>query len=866
MSRTSSLSATIALALVLPAVAAAAPQTAPPPSRATLAREYGKLPLGWEANRGQADPQIKFLGHGPGYALFLTRYGAALILGRNQVRTTRRTPRSLPREQEKILTLSMRLVGSNPARLEPLDRLPGHANYFLGNDPRRWLTGVPLYARVRYRGAYPGVDLVFHESAARQLEYDLVLSPGADPDSIRLRFDGAAVDLRDGRLLLRTPLGVLSEPAPIAFQPSGVQQKLIAVRYVRRGPQEIGFQLGPHDASLSVTIDPILAYSTFLGGNSTDVGSGIAIDSSGNAYVTGTTFSTDFAGCSTHVALLCTNAPIGSGDAFVAKINASGSALSYVTYLGGSSIDRAFAIAIDGSGNAYITGFTFSSNFPQMNGLTNTVGSLNAFVTKLNSSGSIAYSTYLDGSSESLGLGIATDGSANAYVTGTTSSSDFPVVGQLSSPCAPSAFVTKLNTNNSGSSSLVYSTCLGTGTNEVDGNGIAVDGSQNAYITGTSFASDLLTANGFSGGCADGGSDAFAARLDTTKTGSSALLFLTCLGSGNFSPLGDAGSMDFGYGIAVDGSANAYVTGQTFSSDFPTTASEAQTTCGTEGDAFVAKLNTSVQPPDSLIYSTCLGGNAGDDFGSGIAADSFGNAYVVGETDSLNQLTDNFPTTSNALQANYGGGFSDGFIAQINTTFSGPSSLVFSTYFGGADTDTATAIAFDGQSNAVVTGETASTDFPLQNALYSSLAGGVDAFVAKITFSIPFSQFSAKLAIVSGPPPGFNLNSSFTLGPGGSIHPLTDPVTLQVGPPATGYSVTIPPGSFQLVGNGMHYVFSGTIGGATLSINLSPVSATSYTFRASVTGPNLTALTNSVSVTLTIGNHTGTTQVTASFQ
>ncbi len=858
------------IALVIPAVAAAAPRAALPVSHAALARDYGNLPLEWAPNLGQAGPQIKFLGRGPGYALFLTREGVVLALSRSRAAAPRREPDD---GNARVLTLTMRLAGSNPdVSLEPLERLPGHANYFLGNDPHRWLTRVPLFARIRYRGIYPGVDLVFHESAARQLEYDLVLSPGARPENIRIRFDGAAVALRHGRLLLHTPFGVLSEPAPVAFQETAGRKTFVAARYVRRGPQEIGFQLGSHDANLPVTIDPILAYSTFLGGSSTDLGSGIAIDSSGNAYVTGTTLSANFAGCPGLGNPPCTNGYVALGDAFVAKVNPSGSALDYVTFVGGSSVDRAFGIAVDGSGNAYVTGFTLSGNFPQVNALPSPSGFLNAFVTKLNSNGILTYSTYLDGSFESWGTGIAADASGNAYVTGFTGSSDFPVNNGLPLGCAAggsnAAFVTKLNTNASGSSALVYSTCLGGILGEVDGSGIAIDTSQNAYIAGTSYAPDLLTANGLAGGCAAGGSDAFVARFDTTKTGSAALLFLTCLGSGNFGLLGNASSPDTGNAIAVDGSGNAYITGQTTSSDFPTTpASEAQATCGTEGDAFVAKLNTNVAPLDSLVYSTCLGGSAGSDFGAGIAADNFGNAYVVGETDSLDGSTNNFPTTPNAFQANYGGGFSDGFIAQINTTLSGPSSLVFSTYFGGADTDTATAVAFDGQSNLVVTGETNSTTgFPLQNALYPALAGGDDAFVAKITLSIPFSQFSAKLAILGGPPPGFNLNASFTLGPGGSINLLTNPVTLQVGPPATGYSVTIPPGSFRLVGNGQHYVFSGTIGGASLAVNVTPVTPTSYSFRASVSGPNLTALTNPVSVTLTIGSNTGTTSVTASFQ
>jgi Beta-propeller repeat len=878
MSRRHSVPALFVLALAIPA--AAAPRTAQPAARAAVAHEYGKLPLGWEANRGQADPQIKFLGHGPGYALFLTQEGAVLTLGRSQAGTPLEERRPLSRAQEqkeKVLTLAMRLLGSNPAApVEPLDRLPSRANYFLGNDPSRWLTGVPMFSRVRYRGVYPGVDLVFHGSAARQLEYDLVLSPGTDPGSIRIRFDGAAVAIRDGRLLLRTPLGVLSEPAPVAFQKSGAQERLVAARYVRRGSQDIGFQLGPHDANLPVTIDPVLAYSTYLGGSSTDAGGGIAVDTSGNAYVTGTTFSSDFAGCTGLVNPPCNDAANTGGDVFVAKLNAAGSALGYVTYLGGSSLERGFGIAVDSSGNAYVTGFTFSSNFPQVNGLTNTVGLLNAFVTKLNPSGNIAYSTYLDGSSDSAGGGIAADSSGNAYVTGFTDSSDFPVAGQLSSGCVSggftSAFVTKLNTNASGASSLVYSTCLGGVGGVVNGSAIAADASQNAYVTGTSSDFDLLTTYGFTGGCAlYGNSDAFVARLDTTKTGSAALLFLTCLGSGNF-PQGNASSTNMGNAIAVDGSSNAYVAGQTFSSDFPTTTSAAQTTCDINGDAFIAKLNTNVSGSSSLVYSTCLGGNAGTEAGNGIAADNLGNAYVAGETDSLDCAIDNFPTTPSAIQGTYGGGCSDAFFAQINTTSSGASSLIFASYLGGSALDFASAVAFDGGSNVYLTGGTTSagppsgiTGFPVQNALFPNLAGGEDAFVTKITFSILFSQFSTKLAIVSSPP-GFNFNSSFTLGPGGSINPMTDPMTLQVGPPATGYSVTIPPGSFQFVGGNKHYVFSGTIGGATISVNLSPVSATSYTFRGSVAGPNLTGLTNPVSVTLTIGNNTGTTQVTASFQ
>jgi hypothetical protein len=598
----------------------------------------------------------------------------------------------------------MRLLGANPRpAVEGKEKLPGKSHYFLGSDRKRWRTNVPQYARVEYKDVYPGVSLAYYGNQS-QLEYDFVVNPGADPGSIRLGIDGAdeiKVDA-DGNLHVCLPGGEMLQRAPVVYQELDGVRQVIDGRFVLRGRAEVGFEVGHYQADRPLVLDPSLIYSTYLGGSLLDVGYSIAVDASGNAYITGSTDSTDFP---TANALQADNA--GGGDAFVAKLNAAGSALVYSTYLGGSSLEQGYGIAVDASGNAYVIGMTLSTDFPTANPVqAGQGGASDAFLAKLDEMGSaLVYSTYLGGMDSDLGLGIAVDPSGSAYVTGFTASINFPTANPLQADHggAYDAFVTKLS---AAGSSLVYSTFLG-GMDADFGGGIAVDASGNAYVAGSTLSTDFPIADPFQAANA-GRHDAFIAKLNTAG---SALVYSTYLG-GN--------SDDLGNGIAVDASANAYVVGQTGSVDFPT-VNPLQAESGGSADVFVAKLNAA---GSALRYSTYLGGT-GYDLGRGIAVDVFRNAHVTGRTDSTD-----FPTRNAFQPANAGD--SDAFVAKLSTSASGWSTLVYSSYLGGSRLETSLGIAVDSFGNAYVAGGTESTDFPTVRPFQGANAGGMDAFLVKI--------------------------------------------------------------------------------------------------------------------------------------
>jgi len=703
-----------------------------------LQEAYGTLPLSFEANQGQTDPQVKFISRGSGYTLYLTNTEAVLTLKEANSKTktnsyAARDRRHLSQkpgpEKTEFTTLRMKLNGDNDkTRVSGLEELPGKVNYFIGNNPTKWRTNIPTYSKVQYSEIYPGINLVYY-GAQRQLEYDLVVGPGADPNQIKLAFEGAdKIDLDpSGDLLLKIGDGELHLKKPIVYQELNGTRQPVSAKYVLRKEEkiaglEVGVKVAAYDENKPLIIDPALSYSTYLGGDSIDEGISIAVDGLGEAYLTGLTGSSDFPTANPLQA-----AGGGSMDVFVSKINAAGSALVYSTYLGGSYWDSGLGIAVDESGNAYVTGATHSPDFPTANPLQVTCGrcgppdfSMDAFVVKLKDDGSaLLYSTYLGGSSDDAASGISVDGSGNAYVTGYTMSTDFPTTNPLQGTFGgyADAFVAKLKDDGS---ALVYSTYLG-GNSDDEGDGIAVDGSGNAYVTGYTYSSDFPLAGplqGACGGCTIGHTDAFVSKLNDDG---SALIYSTYLGGTSYEGI---------YGITVDSSGNAYVTGYTYSSDFPV-AGPLQGTCGScaigASDAFVAKLK---DDGSMLIYSTYLGGSDQDQ-GSGIAVDGFGHAYVSGMTYSLD-----FPMT-NPLDSHCTGcanGFSEAFVAQLKDDGSG---LVYSTYLGGNSDDQGYGIAVDGSGNAFVTGFTNSTNFPKANPL-QSLCGScsttmeVDAFVAKI--------------------------------------------------------------------------------------------------------------------------------------
>jgi hypothetical protein len=682
---------------------------------------YGQMALRFEANAGQTDASVRFLARGPGYGLFLTPAEAVLHLHKPQADgPVAQTP-------EPADTLRLRLVGANPdPALVGLDELPTRSNYLQGNDPARWHTDVANYGQVAYRAVYPGIDLVYYGSQ-EQLEYDFVVAPGADPSAIRLAFAGARGMALDGQgnLVLHTTGGDVVEEAPVLYQDGAGGRQAVPGHYVMDGSGGVGFAVGTYDHSRPLVIDPILSYSTYLGGSGDDAGFGIAVDGAGNAYVTGRTDSTDF-----HTADPAQPANAGgNADAFVAKLNAAGSALVYATYLGGSGDDLATGIALDGAGNAYVFGQTSSIDFPTVNALQPASGGggfYDAFVAKLNAAGSaLVYSTYLGGSrDDQAGLGIAVDGAGNAYVSGFTTSTNFPMKNALQPTYgggAHDAFVAKLN---AAGSALVYSTYLG-GTGEDGGFAIAVNGAGNAYVTGYTISSNFPTKNPLQPALIGGGAaDAFVAKLSTTGN---ALVYSTYLGGG---------AEDAGLSIDVDGAGNAYLTGETQSSDFPT-KNPLQFASGGGQDAFVAKLNTA---GSALVYSTYLGGS-GDDLGYGIVVDGTGSVFLTGQTASAN-----FPT-KNPLQPASGGG-DDAFVVKLNAA---GSALVYATYLGGHSLEEGMGIAVDSAGNAYVSGRTSSTDFPTRNPLKPALGDLEDAFVAKIA-TTPLTLFPSTLTAVAAAP------------------------------------------------------------------------------------------------------------------
>jgi hypothetical protein len=871
------------------------PAGAPSAPASQLVANYGKLPLGFEANEGQTDSRVKFLSRGRGYTLFLTGDEAVLTLkttsqkakvespnskletrnskietpkselatrhsplvtpAQDGLRTTDDGPRTTDHRQRTTdngqrttdSVLRMKLVGANPnAAVTGAEELPGKSNYFIGNDPKQWRTNVPNYAQVKYQGVYPGVDLVYYGNQSGQLEYDFVVAPGADPTAIRLGLSGgpevgsrqSAVGSGDqnqaapqskiqnlkskidpnGDLVVNTDGGEVRFHKPVVYQeqstvdssqltvqdeirkskleignsklvnrqskidnrkltllnhPSPItNRKFLEGHYTLDAQNQVRFQVASYDHSKPLFIDPTLSYSTYLGGSGVDEANGIAVDSQGYAYVTGYTSSANFP----------TFNPLqgsiggGSTNAFVAKLNEAGSALIYSTYLGGNGSDEAYGIAVDSSGDAYVTGSAFSTNLPTVNPLNQTVlengvsttysGASSAlggdaFVAQLNPAGSaLSYSTYLGGSYQDWGQGIAVDSSGNAYVTGHTKSSDFPIDNPLvdQSTCPVScnsqnynnffgtAFVAELNFNNSTQTlTLVYSTYLG-GSDGDSGAGIAVDSSGNAYVTGYTYSGDFPTAYPlnqtvledlvsatYSGACSATSGGAFVAELNYTTSPTPpalplTLVYSTCLGSRG----------DNGTAIAVDSSTppNAYVTGSTSSSDFPV-LNAAQPTFGGNYDAFVAKLNFNPSTPAlALVYSTYLGGAYGD-YGQGIAVDSNFNAYVTGYTDSptfpsVDPLSGQTNCT-NCGSPNYA---YHAFVTELS--FNAPStlSLTYSTFLGGNSYDQGNGIAVDPAGNAYVTGYTSSTNFPTQNAFQGALNGTYNAFIAEISSAL----------------------------------------------------------------------------------------------------------------------------------
>jgi hypothetical protein len=697
-------------------------------ARARVSEAYGKLPLRFEANQGQTDDPVNFVSRGSGYTLFLTPTEAVLSLTRPEpkAKSEGQAPKGDEEKRERTgAVLRMQLLGANSrAQVTGLDQLPGKVNYFIGDDPRKWHADIPTYARVKYEEVYPGVDLVYYGNE-HQLEYDFVVTPGADTHAIELGFQDAdklEIDA-EGNLIIAINGAQVVQHAPYIYQEiDGVRQTIVG-RYEMRDQQRVGFELEAYDAGRTLLIDPMLVYSTYFGGSFTDRAWALAVDSQGFAYVTGQTGSSDFP--------KTTSAVFNGGyDVFVTKLSPDGRSLAYSTIFGGSDSELGLSIALDKDeatgqrgflGLAYVTGYTHSSNFPTTQGAFDTTHNnvswavSDAFVTKLDVNGGLVYSTYLGGTDTDSGDGIDVDSQGVVYLGGLTWSTNFPTtLGAYDRTHNGKAdgFIAKLDARGS---ALAYSTFLG-GMDSDWVRDITVEAGL-AYVTGETFSSngpDTLGAFPTTIGAYDrthnGASDVFVTELNALG---SSLAYSTFIGGSG---------KDEGWAIVV-GNGVVSITGSTQSSTFPTTRGAYSTSFnGGTTDGFVARLNAM---GSSLIYSTFLGGGA-NDVATDIVIDTAGLTYVTGWTNSSNfPLMNQIPSPNHALY--------DVFVTKLNGQGTG---LAFSTVLGGGNDDGGYGIGLN-DNFTYVAGVSVSSDFPVTNGSYDTthngVSGGMDAIVVKLT-------------------------------------------------------------------------------------------------------------------------------------
>ena len=706
---------------------AASAQPAAPLSAAqkqNFSSAYGILPLAFEANQGQTAPEVRYLAHGQSYQLFLTNQEAVLSLRQSSAPSAKSTKGAAlvaarthhkPNAAVKTSVLRMRFDGANPAaEIAGTKRLPGKTNYFIGNDPKKWHTDVPSYEAVRYHGIYPGVDMLFYGRQQR-LEYDFIVAPGADPKAIALSISGARkLELNSqGDVLMSVAGGKVALQKPVVYQEVNGQRQEIAGNYTIASDRQIRFAVAAYNHTQPLTIDPVLNYSTYVGGEGFDNANGIALDSAGNAYIAGNTTSTSFPQMNAEGG---TPGDIALGTVFVSELKPDGSALLYSTYLGGSGNgsfgEGADAIAIDAASpaNIYVTGFTGSPDFPVSTTVPPQQGTAPlsagnggaAFITKLaptaSGAGQLAYSSYLGGSVFDEGHSVAVDATGNAYIAGETISPDFPMMGtQISGPltsAAGNAFLTEVNTTTTGA--LLYSTYLGgsgPGSNFLGfgdiAYGVTVNATSDAYVVGGTTSTDFPTAGtAIAGSAACGTNPNGSAFISVINTTAGTLGYSHCL-SGSTAEV--AFGVSLGTGVPAVATQVAYITGSTASPNFPHTVGAIPPPANvSQGVVFVSLVNTLT---GALQYSTFFGGTSSDN-GNSITSDSAGNAYVAGTTGSPD-----FPVTQGALQETRNNLNGAAFVSKISPNGQGLADLVYSTYFGGSGNssnfpDTARASAF----------------------------------------------------------------------------------------------------------------------------------------------------------------------------
>lgn len=739
-----------------------------------------RLPLSFEANYGQVsnNNDISFISRGNGYTLFLSPIKATLALRKAKKNSLDLNNLQQPdlltgnklysitdrfRTRDENLsteTLQMEFLGANSqATAVGLEELPGKVNYFIGNKESKWRTDIPTFAKVKYEDIYPDIDLVYYGNQ-RQLEYDLVARPGADLNNIAINFNnntGINTDINiedNGDLVIRFGDREIRKHKPIIYQEiNGIKQQIKA-SYILHDKNAIGFEVESYDINKPLIIDPILTYSSYLGGLGDEDPYSIVLDDSGNIYITGATNSLDFP-------IKNPNQSNNSGDfdIFIAKLNPTGTSLVYSTYLGGGDLDVGVRIAVDNGGNAYITGATDSINFPLSNAFQSSLkGESDTFIVKLNPVGnSLVYSTYLGGNGDEFGSSLSIDGNNNVYIAGLTSSLNFPIVKGFQSSNRSNTddkqkgYIAKINASGN---ELVYSTYFGGSANDGIGD-IVADQVGNVYIVGTTTSTDLPIQNAIQG-FLKSRFDNFIAKLSISEN---KLIYSTYLGGRNEESnfFNDSAFVDAS-SIAIDSSGNSYISGTTLSTDLPATINTLQSSNGGLQDIYIAKLN----PQGGLIYLTYLGGSGNESAkGKFIAVDSLENIYITGHTNSLNfPVKDSLQTTKL--------GRNDVFLAKINSS---GNSLIYSTYLGGSEEDLFPNIFLDSKDDVYLTGSTSSKDFPTKDPFQSNSVGAQDTFIVKITNDclIPtISPNSLPSATV-----GTAYNQSFTTNISGTIFSIT---------------------------------------------------------------------------------------------
>ncbi|HLK48612.1 MAG TPA: SBBP repeat-containing protein [Bryobacteraceae bacterium] len=630
----------------------------------------GSLPIAFEVNRGQAPAEFGFVSRSEHYAVSLSAARVEWASGKSRVTAV--------------------LEGARPDASGAAESpLPGVVNYVRGGNPSKWLLDIPTYRQARYRGVYPGIDVLYYGKEGR-MEYDFLVAAGANPNLIRMRYRGARrMRLSSaGDLLLETASGTIQQQKPVAYQERGGQRRPVAARYIVDG-STVRLAVAHYDRAQPLVIDPPLSWATYSSFHSstTDVAA-VATDPAGNVYISGYAIS-----------------PLGDADCVVAQLNPTGTTVLYRTVLAGSGDDAGYAIAPDAFGNVYVTGQTDSSDFPNTNPGQSLGGmGIDAFAAKLDHTGKLVYSTYLGGSQTEVGYALAVDMSGNLYVAGGTQSSDFPRTGnafQNTIAGGIDAFVSVFDPNGS----LLYSTFFGGSADDI-AYGIIVDPAYNVYLTGTTTSTNFPVTSAAFQPHSGGGIDGFVTKLAPFG----GPLYSTYIGgSGDDSPAA----------IAVDGAGAAYVAGATSSSNFPT-KSPFQGVFYGKKDIFAFKMNAA---GSQLVYSTYVGGS-GTDTAGGVALDANGNLYIAGHSDS-----EDFPTV-NAFAPSRKGAV-NGVVTAL-----GPAgnTLNFSTYLGGSNQDSANGIALNCTTGLSIAGNTASLDFPVTAGVMQSTFGlnEQDGFVASI--------------------------------------------------------------------------------------------------------------------------------------